>query len=299
MATTYPSSATAKQEVAKPTQWKARQQILVGRSYSCTYLYGVSYSILCKGIIPFSVSHLFELVAKEEKKGWTSTVKASFVEIYNETLHDLLRKNSSDKLGPVEIKLKNARDGNQELMITNLNEEVVSSASDVEPLLKRAGERRKVAATACNDRSSRSHSVFRLEFTRLHQQSGVKLRGMLNLVDLAGSERVRTSKVEGKQFKETTAINKSLSCLGDVIFALSSGRKHIPYRNSRLTYLLQNALGGNSKTLVIVNLSPAQASTTESLQTLRFGHKVNACEIGTAKRSSQASAPKPSGNLRH
>lgn len=242
---------------------------------------------------------MFELVKKDKSKGWTSEVKASFVEIYNESLHDLLRKSSSEKVGPVEIKLKNARDNNQEVMVTNLSEEIVSSASDLEPLLKRAGERRKVAATACNDRSSRSHSVFRLEFSRVHEQSGVRLKGMLNLVDLAGSERVRTSKVEGKQLKETKAINKSLSCLGDVIFALSSGQKHIPYRNSKLTYLLQNSLGGNSKTLIIVNLSPTQGSAAESLQTLRFGHKVNACEIGTAKRNTNSTASRTVTPLRH
>lgn len=215
-------------------------------------------------------------------------MKASFLEIYNETLNDLLGTETSE---PLEI--RHSRDSN-ETTVMNQRLEVVCTAEDLEPLLKRASKRRTVATTACNDRSSRSHSVFRMEFISTHGPSGVKRKGLLNLVDLAGSERITSSKVEGKQLLETKAINKSLSCLGDVIFALSAGQKHIPYRNSKLTYLLQNSLGGNSKTLVIINLSPTHQSTQESLQTLRFGHKVNSCEIGTAKRNKTNSTPRPS-----
>jgi len=121
--------------------------------------------------------------------------------------------------------------------------------------------------------------------------TGERCEGSLNLVDLAGSERLEKSGVAGdkERLKETQSINKSLSALGDVIGALGEkgekGDKHIPYRNSKLTYLLQNSLSGNSKTLMVLNLSPLAAHLNESLTSLRFATKVNSTTIGTAKKS--------------
>ena len=109
---------------------------------------------------------------------------------------------------------------------------------------------------------------------------------MINLIDLAGSERLKQSQAQGVQLKEAQAINKSLSCLGDVIFALANKAKHVPYRNSKLTHVLRDSLGGNSKTLMFVNVAPTRKMLNESLCALRFGQKVNACEIGTATRNS-------------
>jgi len=136
-----------------------------------------------------------------------------------------------------------------------------------------------------NDRSSRSHSVFQLRLVGKNTITGEKCNGLLNLIDLAGSERLQASGSTGDRLTETKNINKSLSCLGDVITALANNDQHIPYRNSKLTFLLQNSLGGNSKTLMFVNISPATSSLSESLSSLRFATKVNACEIGTAKKN--------------
>jgi kinesin family member C1 len=134
-------------------------------------------------------------------------------------------------------------------------------------LLKKAENNRVVAETMCNERSSRSHLIFQIKVDK----------STLNLIDLAGSERLNTTKVEGERQKETLAINKSLSALADVISALKE-KRHVPYRNSKLTFLLQNYLGSmSSKTLMIVNLNPI--SINESLCSLRFAAKVNSCTM--------------------
>jgi len=119
----------------------------------------------------------------------------------------------------------------------------------------------------------------------VHAERRQKLKGQLNLVDLAGSERLARSGATGDQAKETVAINKSLSSLADVFAALGRKASHIPYRNSKLTYLLQPCLSGDGKTLMMVNLSPTEASYQESLSTLRFAKQVNQCELGKASRS--------------
>merc|ERR1712194_233645 len=131
----------------------------------------------------------------------------------------------------------------------------------------------------------RSHSVFTLHLSALHPENRQTLRGTLNLVDLAGSERLDRSKATGARAKETVAINKSLSSLTDVFVSIGKKASHIPFRNSKLTYLLQPSLSGDGKTLMLANLSPTEMSTQESLCSLRFASQVNKCELGKAKRS--------------
>lgn len=128
-----------------------------------------------------------------------------------------------------------------------------------------------------NLHSSRSHSIYQLKI-KARRGPKYQIEGALNLIDLAGSERINDSKVDGERLKETQSINKSLSCLGDVISALIKKDAYIPYRNSKLTLLLQNYMGGDSKTLMIVNVSPLAVNAFETLTSLRFASKVNNCK---------------------
>ncbi|KAF3609086.1 hypothetical protein DY000_02051008 [Brassica cretica] len=149
--------------------------------------------------------------------------------------------------------------------------------------LMEAGEvNRAVSSTSMNNRSSRSHSIFMVH-VRGKDTSGGTIRSCLHLVDLAGSERVDKSEVTGDRLKEAQYINKSLSCLGDVIYALAQKNSHIPYRNSKLTLLLQDALGGQAKTLMFAHLSPEEDSFGETISTLKFAQRVSTVELGVAR----------------
>lgn len=147
-----------------------------------------------------------------------------------------------------------------------------------------ADKHRSVSATKMNARSSRSHSVFTLHIRGSNHVQGTVLKGSLNLCDLAGSERVSKSEVTGARLRETQCINKSLSCLSDVFLGLSQKNAHIPYRNSKLTFLLRGCFCKNGKTLMFVNLSPAMSSFSESLCSLRFASNVNRCILGKATK---------------
>jgi kinesin family member C1 len=147
-----------------------------------------------------------------------------------------------------------------------------------------AARARSVATTNMNAQSSRSHSVFMLHLCGSNEESGTIVEGALNLCDLAGSERLGDDVTGYMRTLETRAINKSLSSLRDVFNALANGSKHIPFRNSKLTYLLQDCLSGDGKALMFVNLSPTLKSSEESLCSLRFAQSVNAVELGKAKR---------------
>ncbi|KAE8729390.1 fasciclin-like arabinogalactan protein 17-like [Hibiscus syriacus] len=206
---------------------------------------------------------------KDEKLRFTC--KCSFLEIYNEQILDLLDPSSTN--------LQIREDMKNGVYAENLKEMEVTSARDVIQLLIQGAANRKVAATNMNCASSRSHSVFTCIIeSKWESQSVTHHRfARLNLVDLAGSERQKSSGAEGERLKEATNINKSLSTLGLVIMNLvniSNGKSlHVPYRDSKLTFLLQDSLGGNAKTTIIANISPSNCCSLETLSTLKFAQR--------------------------
>jgi kinesin family protein C1 len=230
------------------------------------------------GIIPRTVKLLFDSIKTADVLGWKYTIKASFLEIYNEVLYDLLSNENKD----VEIRMANAK-SKTEIYVSNLTEVEVQTASQLHELMVVARNNRATAATVGNERSSRSHAVTRLEIIGQHVSKPEVLVGMINLVDLAGSESPKTS----IRMDETKNINRSLSELSNVILALVQKNEHVPYRNSKLTHLLMPSLGGNSKTLMFVNVSPFQDCFVESVKSLRFASTVNSCKLTKAKRNRQ------------
>ncbi|KAJ6759793.1 KINESIN-4-LIKE ISOFORM X1 [Salix purpurea] len=163
----------------------------------------------------------------------------------------------------------------------------VTSTSDVLELIGVGLKNRAVGATAMNERSSRSHSVVSIHVRGKDLLSGAALHGNLHLVDLAGSERVDRSEATGDRLKEAQHINRSLSALGDVIFSLAQKNSHVPYRNSKLTQLLQSSLGGQAKTLMFVQLNPDVSSYSETISTLKFAERVSGVELGAARSSKE------------
>ncbi|KAF2277707.1 kinesin-domain-containing protein [Westerdykella ornata] len=239
------------------------------------------------GMIPRATAQIYAEATRLEEKGWKYKMEGNFVEVYNETYNDLLGRSEDLDKKKLEVRHDMAK---KQTTLENAVSVELDSPNRVEEILKTASKNRSVAATKANMRSSRSHSVFILRLVGVNHITGERSEGTLNLVDLAGSERLDHSKAEGARLKETQNINKSLSCLGDVINALGSAKEsaHIPYRNSKLTYLLQYSLGGNSKTLMFVMVSPLQAHLQETITSLKFATKVHNTHIGTAKKQTRA-----------
>ncbi|XWS09869.1 hypothetical protein CRYUN_Cryun39dG0026600 [Craigia yunnanensis] len=240
-----------------------------------------------KGLIPHSLEQIFQTKQALQPQGWRYEMQVSMLEIYNETIRDLLSTNrdtSRTENGVAGKQYTIKHDANGNTQVSDLTIVDVQSSREVSFLLDRAAHSRSVGKTQMNEQSSRSHFVFTMRITGVNESTEQQVQGVLNLIDLAGSERLSKSGSTGDRLKETQAINKSLSSLADVIFALAKKEDHVPFRNSKLTYLLQPCLGGDSKTLMFVNISPEPSSVGESLCSLRFAARVNACEIGTPRR---------------
>ncbi|EAR90493.1 kinesin motor catalytic domain protein (macronuclear) [Tetrahymena thermophila SB210] len=223
------------------------------------------------GIIPRSIEYIYSEIEKMQSYGWEHKIKIQFSEIYNETLIDLLHPDGK-------------KDEVQDKVITQGPEEIMK-------LLQKGYISRKVASTDCNEYSSRSHSIFRMNLDIYNTQKQGKnpqqplLKGSLNLVDLAGSERINQSNVAGERLKETQNINKSLTSLAAVITSLAKKETFTAFRNSKLTYYLHEYLGGKSKTLMMVNISPAPSSFYPTLTTLRFADQAKQCQNKTEQNT--------------
>ncbi|XP_009666047.2 kinesin-like protein KIF17 isoform X2 [Struthio camelus] len=221
-----------------------------------------------KGVIPRAFEHIFESVQCAENAKFL--VRASYLEIYNEDIRDLLGADTKQKLELKEHPEKG-------IYVKGLSLHTVHSVVQCERIMETGWKNRAVGYTLMNKDSSRSHSIFtiNMEIYTVDERGQDHLRAAkLNLVDLAGSERQSKTGATGERLKEATKINLSLSALGNVISALVDGRcKHIPYRDSKLTRLLQDSLGGNTKTLMVACLSPADNNYDETLSTLRYANR--------------------------
>jgi kinesin family protein C2/C3 len=210
------------------------------------------------------------------------------LEIYNDEVYDLLDLGlSSSSTGIPRKKTLDIRlSAENTVEVPGLVKESVSTVTEVLNVLDRGNSNRATASTNLNEHSSRSHMVLQVEVT-----SGLgeaMSTGTLYLVDLAGSERVRKSEVEGKELKEAQHINKSLSALGNVMEALDRKASHVPYRDSKLTYLLQNSLGGNSRTMMVVTVCPHNNSYDETTYALKFATRVRRINLGSAQKNVRA-----------
>ena len=221
-----------------------------------------------KGIIPRMVKTVFQNI-DEADDHLEFTVKVGYCEIYLEKIRDLLY--------PEKSNLKISEDKARGVYIVDLSEEYVANELEVYALMKVGHKNREVGATNMNEGSSRSHAIFMLTVIQNNTHDLSAKSGKLYLVDLAGSEKVGKTGAEGKRLDEAKNINKSLSTLGLVIFSLTDGKStHVPYRDSKLTRVLQDSLGGNSKTSLIITCSPASYNEQETLSTLRFGVRAKA-----------------------
>ncbi|KAI5858375.1 P-loop containing nucleoside triphosphate hydrolase protein [Tricharina praecox] len=217
------------------------------------------------GIIPRALHKLFEKLGKDKDD---TSVKCSFIELYNEELRDLLCVDESQK-----VKIYDAANGKGGVVVQGMEETYIMSAKQGVALLQEGSHKRQVAATKCNDLSSRSHTVFTItvNLKTIAEDGEVLIRtGKLNLVDLAGSENIGRSGAENKRAREAGMINQSLLTLGRVINALVDQATHIPYRESKLTRLLQDSLGGRTKTTIIATISPAKINLEETMSTLDY-----------------------------
>ncbi|GAA5851767.1 hypothetical protein JCM8547_001202 [Rhodosporidiobolus lusitaniae] len=216
-----------------------------------------------KGIIPRLTEQIFASIMTSPAN-LEYLVKASYMEIYMERIRDLLAP-ENDNLPVHEDKARG-------VYVKNLSEFYVSNSAEVYEIMRQGGNARAVSSTNMNAESSRSHSIFVITVQARNTETGTQKTGSLFLVDLAGSEKIGKTGATGQTLEEAKKINKSLSALGMVINALTDGKSsHIPYRDSKLTRILQESLGGNSRTTLIINCSPSPYNETETLSTLRFG----------------------------
>lgn len=229
---------------------------------------GVRSDPVLRGVIPNSFEHIFTHIARTQNQQYL--VRASYLEIYQEDIRDLLSKDQSRRL-----ELKERPDTG--VYVKDLQSFVCKSVKEIEHVMNVGNQNRAVGATNMNEHSSRSHAIFivTIECSEPGADGENHIRvGKLNMVDLAGSERQTKTGATGERLKEATKINLSLSALGNVISALVDGKStHVPYRDSKLTRLLQDSLGGNARTVMVANIGPASYNFEETITTLRYANR--------------------------
>lgn len=217
------------------------------------------------GLVPRLVTEIFDKISKNKSAAYK--VSISYVEIYMEKIRDLLEPNQDNLL---------IREGGpkQGFWIENVTEQKVLTAEKVLALYQEGTKNRVIGETKMNQKSSRSHSVFFINIHQHHPTDNTEISSKLVLVDLAGSEKVSRTGASGILLKQAQFTNKSLTYLGMVIRSLTEKHQHVPYRDSKLTKILRDSLGGNSKTCLIITISPKESNIVESISTLGFGTRV-------------------------
>ncbi|KAI1882229.1 hypothetical protein AGOR_G00248540 [Albula goreensis] len=210
----------------------------------------------------------------KERENITYALKISMLEIYNESINDLLTKNSTN---PLEIRTQG-----KSVTVPGLTDVEVKTEEDILNVMELGEKNRKIASTKMNIESSRSHLILTLRVEGTDTVSGVTSHGTLTLCDLAGSERISKTEAKGPRLLEAASINKSLTALGQVFSALKCNALHVPFRNSKLTHLLQPCLSGDAKACVFVNVSPDAKNMAETLSTLQFGSSIRQVVLGKA-----------------
>ncbi|XP_071912548.1 kinesin-like protein KIN-14R [Coffea arabica] len=230
-----------------------------------------------RGVNYRTLEELFK-IAKERSENFTYKISVSVLEVYNEQIRDLLDASSASK----KLEIKQASEGFHH--IPGIVEAEVENIKEVWDVLQAGSSARAVGSNNVNEHSSRSHCMLCVMVRAKNMINGECTKSKLWLVDLAGSERLAKTDVQGHRLKEAQNINRSLSALGDVISALANKSSHIPYRNSKLTHLLQDSLGGDSKTLMFVQISPSEKDLSETLSSLNFATRVRGIELGPARK---------------
>ncbi|KAJ4850442.1 hypothetical protein Tsubulata_009457 [Turnera subulata] len=234
-----------------------------------------------RGVNFRTLEELFCII-KQRQLLYKYDVSVSVLEVYNEQIRDLLVADSQPGAAAKRLEIRQVSEGLHH--VPGLGEAHVNNMSEVWEVLQTGSNARAVGSTNANEHSSRSHCIHCVMVKGVNLLNGECTRSKLWLVDLAGSERVAKTEVQGERLKETQNINRSLSALGDVISALASKSPHIPFRNSKLTHLLQDSLGGDSKTLMFVQISPNENDLGETLSSLSFASRVRGVELGPARR---------------
>lgn len=231
------------------------------------------------GIAPRAMEAIYSLM-NEQKSKFSFRVHCYMLELYNDRLIDLLAPHGKD---PAKLDIKKDKKGLVFVQGSVMME--AATKDELWSIFERGSENRHVASTKMNAESSRSHLILGIIIESTNLTSGAVVKGKISLVDLAGSERANKTGATAEQLKEAQSINKSLSALGDVISALSSEQQFIPYRNNKLTMLMQDSLGGNAKTLMFVNISPADYNTDETVTSLTYASRVKLITNDAQKNS--------------